>query len=71
MRTSWFGGCYSNSNMTKYFEIINSYKCNDKMIFVMAVSSIILTEVYYQNSQHVYIDFSSRPIKIVDTAMSC
>ena len=48
----WVGGCYSYSNMTKYFNVIKNYKFDDKTIFMKAVTSIVLAEGYYQNSQH-------------------
>ena len=44
--------------MTKYFNIINNYKFDDKTIFMKAVPSIILADGYYWNSQHVYWDFT-------------
>ena len=54
----WFGGLYSYSIMTKYFNVINNYKFDDKTIFMKAVSATVLAESYYQNSQHVYRDFT-------------
>ena len=47
--------------MTNYFNVINNYKLDDKIIFVKAVSSIIYAEGYYWNSQHVYRDFNIAP----------
>ena len=44
--------------MTKYLNVINNYKFEDKAIFIKAISSIILTEGYYQNNQQAYGDFT-------------